>query len=145
MPIVITKAEVKRKCRIPSSDSTWDSDIEALIAEMQPSLEYGIADVYLNNTGDSRLQAVLKLGILEIISGEFIRQLMREVGASEEFKIAGLTVSARADHGAKLIEQGQARLKAFRKAQEEHSDSTQIASTTEYATRAFTDENMGNW
>ena len=145
MAITITKAEVKRKCRISASDTTYDSDIDALIAEMQPGLEYGIADAYLNDTGNTRLQAVLKLGILEIISGEFIRQLFREAGASEEFKIAGLTVGARADHGAKLMEQGQARLLPFRRAADDLSDETQIRSTTEATERTFTDDSMRMW
>lgn len=145
MAIVITKAEIKRKCMIPASETAYDSDIDALIAEMQPGIEYTIADSYLNDTGNSRLQALLKLGILEILSGEFIQQIFRKAGASESFKIGSLTIGARPQHGLKLIEQGQTRLCPFRKAVDDLLDVTQIASTNEDSDRVFTDENMRAW
>ena len=81
MAITITRAEVKRKCMIPAADTTYDFDIDALVAEMQPSIEYAIADEYLSDTGNTRLQATLKLGILEIVSGEFLQQLNRAIAA----------------------------------------------------------------
>lgn len=145
MAITITKAEIKRKCMIPISDTTYDSDIDALIAEMQPGIEYTIADAYLNDTGNSRLQALLKLGMLEIMSGEFIQQLFRKAGASESLKIGSLTIGARPQYGAKLIEQGQLRLRPFRKAVDDLADVTQIASTTEDTDRIFTSDDMRIW
>ena len=65
MAITITRADVKRKCMIATSDTTYDSAIDSLISEMQPALEYGIAPEYVADTGNTGLQATLKLGILE--------------------------------------------------------------------------------
>jgi len=145
MAITITRAEVKRKCMIPSSETTYDSDIDALIAEMQPSVEYTISDAYLNNTSNTKLQAVLKLGILEILSGEFLGQLYREMGASESVKVGSVTIGSRKDYGAALVQQGTARLKPFRKAIEGLSDETGITSTTSEADRTFDSESMKVW
>ena len=145
MAITITRAEVKRKCMIPSSETGYDSDIDALIAEMQPSVEYTIADSYLSQTSDTKLQAVLKLGILEILSGEFLQQLLRETGASEEFSVGGLSLGARKDLGANLITQGTARLSPFRKAIEGLSDDSEIASNTSETERTFDAESMKVW
>ena len=145
MAITITKAEVKRKCMIPASETGYDSDIDDLIDEMQPSIEYTIADTYLNDTGNANLQAVLKLGILEIISGEFTQQLYREAGASEEFKVGSVTMGARREHGVKLIAQGTTRLRPFRKAIDGLSDEVGIASTTIDTDRTFTDDSMKVW
>ena len=115
MAISITKAEVKRKCAIPSANTSYDSDIDSLISEVQPAVEYTIADIYLNDTGNSKLQSALKLGILEIISGEFLEQLCREIGASEEFSVAGVSIGERKERGQALILQGSARLASFLK------------------------------
>jgi len=145
MAITITRAEVKRKCMIPASETTYDSDIDSLITETQPSVEYTIADVYLNDTGNTKLQAVLKLGILEIISGEFVQQLYREAGAAEEFKAGSITIGVRSDYGAKLIVQGTARLRPFRKAIDGLSDEAQITSTAEDTDRTFTQDSMKVW
>jgi hypothetical protein len=145
MAITITRAEVKRKSMIPSSETTYDSDIDALIAEMQPSVEYTIADSYLGQTSDTKLQAVLKLGILEILSGEFLQQLQRETGASEDFSIGGLSVGARRDLGANLTAQGTARLRPFQKATDELPDGAEIASNTSETERTFDAESMKVW
>jgi len=145
MAITITRAEVKRKSMIPASDTTYDSDIDALIAEMQPSIEYTIADLYLNDTTNLKLQATLKLGILEIISGEFLQQLYREAGASEAVKVGSITVGSRREHGANLLEQGTARLFPFRKATAVPSDEAEIAGTTTDKDRTFTDDSMKVW
>ena len=145
MAITITKAEVKRKCRISASDTTYDSDIDALISEMQPTIEYTIASGYYNDTGNTKLQALLKLGILEVLSGEFLQQLTREAGASESFNVGGVGIGAIPDHGAKLIAQGTARLRPFRKAIDGLSDEAEISSTTSDTDRIFTDDSMKVW
>ncbi|MCX6374534.1 MAG: hypothetical protein NTU88_00590 [Armatimonadetes bacterium] len=145
MAITITRAEIKRKCMIPSSDTTYDSDIDALIIEMQPSVEYTIADVYLNDTSNTKLQAVLKLGILEVMSGEALQQLRREPGVSEDLSVAGVSIGARKDHGATLIEQGTSRLQPFRKIAEETADGSAISSTTSGTDRTFTSDAMEVW
>jgi len=113
--ISITTAEVKRKAMIADSVTTYDTAISALITEMQSPLEYSIADSHLAATSDTNLQATLKLGMLEIITGEFIEQLRREIGGSEEFSINGLSVGASALRGVDLVQQGATRLAPYLK------------------------------
>ncbi|MHB1001903.1 MAG: hypothetical protein ACYC27_21900 [Armatimonadota bacterium] len=145
MAISITKADIKRKCRIPASDIAYDSDIDSLIAEMQPSIEYTIAETYIDDTANTRLQSILKLGILEILSGEFLQQLSREVGVSEAVTIGSITIGAAPDQGAKLIAQGTSRLLPFRKAIDGMSSEIGISSTTAQSDRIFTSGSMEVW
>lgn len=145
MAITITKAEVKRKCSIPSADTTYDSDIDALISEMQPGIEYTIAETYIDDTSNTRLQSILKLGILEILSGEFLQQRSREAGASETVSIGSITIGSTPDLGAKLISQGTSRLQPFRKAIDGMSSEIGISSSTSAADREFTGESMEVW
>jgi len=130
MPISITTADVKRKAAIASADTTYDSSIASLISEMQPAIEYSIAAVYLNDT-TTNLQATLKLGILEMITGEFLEQLRRELGASEEFAVAGVTVGASTVKGVDLIQQGATRLAPYLKAALPMMSEGLASSTTE--------------
>lgn len=130
MAITITTADVKRKAAIASTDTTYDSSIASLISEMQPAIEYSIADVYLNGS-TTNLQAALKLGILEMITGEFLEQLRRELGNSEEFAVAGVSVGASAVKGVDLIQQGATRLAPYLKAALPMMSDTLASSTTE--------------
>jgi len=142
MAITITTAEVKRKAMIPSSETGYDSAISALITEMQGPLEYSIADVYLNDTTE-KLQAALKLGMLEIITGEFLEQLRRELGNSEQFSAGGVTLGAAAQCGVELIQQGAARLAPYLKAAlPAMSDSASSSTTEDEETDFSTDEEV---
>jgi len=114
MSISITTADVKRKCMITTSDH--DTSISALITEMQPALEHSIADAYLADTDNANLQATLKLGMLEVMSAEFLEQLRREVGASGQFSAGGVSVTDEAHAGADLVQQGATRLAPYLKA-----------------------------
>jgi len=116
MAILITLADVKRKAGIDSTNTDYDSAISSLISEMQGPLEYSIADCYLNDTTNTNLQATLRLGILEMIAGEFAEQLRREPGGSEQFGIAGLTMGPAGVTGVELIQQGATRLAPYLKA-----------------------------
>ena len=115
MAISITVADVKRKAGIDPAITSYDSAITSLIAEMQPPLEYSIADCYLGDASNVKLQATLKLGILEMIAGEFVEQLRRELGGSEQFGVAGLTMGPSATTGVELIQQGATRLAPYLK------------------------------
>lgn len=137
MAINIARAEVKRKCMIASGDTTYDSEIDGLISEMQPAVEFTIADSYLNDTGNNSLQAALKLGILEIISGEFLEQMCRELGASEEFKVGSVTIGQRKDRGRALVLQGAARLAPFLKSMQPTQSETDVQSSTKDQDREF--------
>jgi hypothetical protein len=142
MAITITTAEVKRKAMIASSDTSYDSAISSLITEMQAPLEYSIADVYLNDS-TANLQATLKLGILEIITGEFLEQLRREFGSSEEFSVAGVSVGASAQRGIDLIQQGATRLGPYLKgALPMMADSVPASTTSDQDTEFTIDEEV---
>ena len=145
MAITITKADVKRKCMIPTSDTSYDSSIDSLIAEMQPAIEYGIESAYLAETGNAGLQATLKLGILELMSGEFLEQMCREAGASEEFSVAGVTVGERKERGMALMQQGAERLAPYLKSSSSTTSETQIKSTTEDADRILSGDESAVW
>ncbi len=145
MAITITRAEVKRKCMISSSDTTWDTDADALMAELQPSIEYTIADQYLNDTANTKLQAVLKLGILEMVSGELLQQIYRTAGASESVSVGGVSLGVRQEHGAKLIDQGVARLRPFQKLTDGLTDEAVIATNADNREREFSSASMEGW
>ena len=145
MAITITKADVKRKCMIPTSDTSYDTSIDSLIAETQPAIEYGIVSSYLADTGNAGLQATLKLGILELMSGEFLEQMCRETGASEQFSIAGLTVGERKERGMSLMQQGAERLVPYLKSSALTTTETLITSTTEDADRILNEDESAVW
>lgn len=130
MSINITRADVKRKCMIPAADTTYDTSLDTLIAEMQPAVEFTLADEYLADTANTRLQAVLKLGLLEVVSGEFLQQLAREMGITEEFSIGGVTIGRIKEQGPALIQQGAARLAPFLKSMQPMMSESTIVSTT---------------
>jgi len=130
MSISITTADVKRKAMIATADTTHDSSISSLITETQPVIEHSIASTYLADTSDSGLQATLKLGILEIITGEFLEQLARAEGALEQFGVAGLTVGESKRRGVDLIRQGAARLDPYLKSRLPMIAESGSASTT---------------
>lgn len=130
MAVTITKADVKRRLMIATTDTTYDSAIDALISEMQPALEYRIDPSYLADTANAGLQATLKLGMLEIMCGEFLEQTRREAGACEEFTIAGLTVGARQEHGTTLLQQGYDRLTPYVKGDAQVATEDLIMSST---------------
>lgn len=143
MAITITTADVKRKCMIPSGDTTYDSSIASLISEMQPAVEFTIADSYLADTGNTGLQAAMKLGILEIISGEFLQQLAREMGNTEEFSIGGVTVGEIKERGPVMLQQGAARIAPYLKSVQPMMAESTICSTTEGVEPAFSIEEGG--
>jgi hypothetical protein len=137
MAITITKADVKRKCMIPTSDTTYDPQIDSLIAEMQAAVEYTVADAYLSDTGSIGLQAALKLGVLETIAGEFLQQLAREFGNMEQFSIGGVTIGEMKERGPALVQQGAARLAPFLKSVQPMMAESAISSSTRETEPAF--------
>ena len=130
MAITITRADVKRKSMIPTSDTTYDSSIDGLISEMQAAVEYSIADAYLTDTGNVGLQAALKLGMLEVISGEFLQQLARQAGNLEQFSVGGVTLGEMKERGPALVQQGTARLAPFLKSMQPMMSESSVKSTT---------------
>lgn len=130
MTISISVADVKRKAMIETGDTSFDSAIAGLISEMQPAIEHAIAPRYLHDTSDAGLQATLRLGMLETITGEFIQQMRRRAGAAEEFSIAGVSMGPSAVDGTELIERGQKRLAPYLRAALPMAAETISASST---------------
>jgi hypothetical protein len=144
MAISVTRADVKRKLMIATADTSYDSAIDSLISEMQPAIEYRVDPSYLADTENAGLQATLKLGMLEIICGEFLEQTRRETGACEEFTIAGLTVGARQERGTALTQQGYDRLTPYARSTAQDSTDALIASSTSQSDRALPSDS-GIW
>ncbi len=86
--LTVTRDDVKRKTRLGSE---YDAEIDALIAEMLPVIEYAIDPLYLQEP-ESGLLATLNLGALEVIAGEMLATLWREVGALVGFRFGWLQV-----------------------------------------------------
>lgn len=113
MAITVARDDVKRKCQI--SDTSQDSAIDALIAEMVPALEGSLAREALASA-DTRVQAAIKLGVTELVCSELLAQRAREPGFGEEFQVGGIRVGQFWERGRQLAEQGNARLAPFRRA-----------------------------
>ncbi len=142
--MTITVDDVKRKCMIAGDDDSHDDSIEARIAEMQPALEFTLDPLYLNETGDAKLQALLQLGALELIAAEFLAQRWREAGFAEEFQAGGVRVGQFWERGKQLLELGTARLAPFRRSLAEASGETRVIASAP-GDRQFTDDTMRGW
>ena len=110
MAVTVTAADVKRKAMITGSD--YDSRVSALIAESVPAISAAIDEMWLESTNPN-IMAALNLGALEIITGEFLEELSREAGATEEFSLPGFTLGASKEKGDKLMARGRERLKPY--------------------------------
>ncbi len=86
--LTVTRDDVKRKTRLGSE---YDAEIDALIAEMLPAIEYALDPIYLDNP-EAGLLATLNLGALEIIAGEMLASLWRDASALVGFRFGWLQV-----------------------------------------------------
>ncbi|BCW98983.1 MAG: hypothetical protein KatS3mg024_1810 [Armatimonadota bacterium] len=116
MPLSVTRSDVKRKCMVASSEATYDSAIDALIAEMLPAIEHSLDPMYVQDTSNTGLQAELRLGALELIAAEFLAQRAREPGFMEELQVGGVRLGPAWERGRALAEQGSARLAPYQRA-----------------------------
>ena len=93
-----------------------------LLTGQQAALEYTLDPAILAaSAGDAGLQATLTLGVAEALAGEFLRRQARAPGATDDFHLGPLTVSAsRTDNQAQLGERlsllGLKRLEPFGRA-----------------------------
>jgi hypothetical protein len=134
MALSVSVAAVRAKCRI--LDTEFDTEIQDLIDEQLPVIEYAVLAEHIANTGDTGLQATLNLGATEIIAGEFLAQTFREPGVAEEIQVGELTIGNRLPPRALVIdpymlkEQGWKRLSPYlkpRSASERASRTTHIS------------------
>lgn len=116
----VTLAGVKLLCGI--GDTSQDTGITALIVLEQPALEYALDLAVLANAAtDAGLQATLTLGAAEALAGAFLRNQARAPGATDDFHLGPLTISAsRTDGPAQMAERltasGAKRLEPFARA-----------------------------
>lgn len=123
MPILpVTIADLKPLLALQSADTTFDADLTILLTGRQAALEYTLDPAVLTaSAGDAGLQATLTLGMAEALAGEFLQRQARAPGATDDFHLGPLTVSAsRTDNQAQLGERlaatGVKRLEPFGRA-----------------------------
>jgi hypothetical protein len=123
MPILpLTIADLKPLLALDAADTTFDADLTVLLTGQQAALEYTLDPAILTaSAGSAGLAATLTLGVAETLAGEFLRRQARAPGATDDFHLGPLTVSAsRTDNQAQLGErlwaQGVKRLEPFGRA-----------------------------
>ncbi len=152
LPLAIT--DLKPLLAIAAADTSADADLTLLLAAQQPALEYGLDPAILAaSAGSAGLLATLVLGMAEALAGEYLRRQARVPGATDDFHLGPLTVSAsRSDNAAQLGERlaahGLKRLEPFGRAarqvavdasagQPDGSSRTQILIQTDLAASAL--------
>lgn len=113
MSLTVTRARVKEKCGI--ADTTYDSTIDNLIAEVTPAIEFAIRDLHLADVGSANLQATLSLGATEIVCGEFLDQIARSPGASEILTVGAISMAPNDAPARQIKASGWRRLRPFLK------------------------------
>ena len=120
LPLAIT--DLKPLLAIAAADTSADADLTLLLAAQQPALEYSLDPAILAaSAGSAGLAATLLLGMAEALAGEYLRRQARAPGATDDFHLGPLTVSAsRTDNaaqmGEKLAAHGLKRLEPFGRA-----------------------------
>lgn len=139
MGIVVTRDAVKRTAAV--SSSTYDAQIDALIAELTPVIEYTLSAEAL---ADPELAPILSRAATEIIAGEFLAQRLREQGATEAFEVGGVRIGESPQARANLndpfglVQQGWSRLAALLKP-------VYVKSNASQRDRQVTEESMSGW
>lgn len=90
MSLIVTTAKVKDRAGI--TGTAYDTKISSLIVDWVATLEHAIEASYINDVGNTGLQATLNLGATEMVTGEFLAQLAREPGGSEGLYFGWLEV-----------------------------------------------------
>ncbi len=122
MPLPLTIADLKPLLALKAADTTFDAELTLLLAGRLATLEYALDPAVLTaSAGDDGLRATLMLGAAEALAGEFLRRQARAPGATDDFHLGPLTVSAsRTDNQAQLGERlsaaGMKRLEPFERA-----------------------------
>ncbi len=118
----LTIADLKPLLALGATDTTYDADLTLLLLGQQAALEYTLDPAILTaSAGNAGLLATLTLGVAEALAGEFLRRQARAPGATDDFHLGPLTVSAsRTDNPAQLGERlaalGVKRLEPFGRA-----------------------------
>ena len=93
--LTITRDDLKKLCALDLTDTTPDAALDAVIAAEQSVFEYVLDPaVLMASSGSEGLRATLTLGVSEALSGSYLRRLARAPGATDDFHIGPLNVSA---------------------------------------------------
>lgn len=120
LPLAIT--DLKPLLALAASNTMADADLTLLLAAQQPALEYGLDPAILAaSAGNAGLQSTLMLGVAEALAGEYLRRQARAPGATDDFHLGPLTISAsRTDNmaqlGERLVSLGMRHLEPFGRA-----------------------------
>lgn len=120
--LTILRADLKRLGGIDPADTSSDTALDAVIAAEQGASEYALDPAILGASPlDAGLRATLTLGVAESLAGSFLKGQARAVGATDDFHVGPLTITAsRTDNlaqlGERLHAQGQKRLEPFARA-----------------------------
>ncbi len=118
----ITIADLKPLCGIDVGETGSDAALSALLLGPQAALEYALdPGILAASAGDAGLRATLVLGTAEALAGEYLRRQARVPGATDDFHLGPLTISASrtdsvAQLGERLAATGQKRLEPFGRA-----------------------------
>ena len=120
MPILpITVADLKPLLALQTTDTAFDTEMGGLLTTAQAAIEYTLDPAVLAaSAADAGLGALLKTGVAEMLAGEFLRRQARAPGATDDFHLGPLTVSAsrtdnQAQLGERLVISGIKRLEPF--------------------------------
>ncbi|MCC6446209.1 MAG: hypothetical protein IT210_22500 [Armatimonadetes bacterium] len=113
--LAISAEDIKDILFIPAEEAAYDAAITAHIARSQLAVEYRIAGDYLLDASAPGLQALLRLGVMEVLAGEFAEQAASEEGSVEAFQIASIRIGERSPDPAGLRTRGWERLAPFLK------------------------------
>ena len=120
--LTIALNDLKNLCALSLTDTTPDADLNAVIAAEQSVYEYALDPAILTaSAGSAGLGATLTLGVSELLAGSYLRRQSRAPGATDDFHIGPLDVSAsKTDSLPQLAErlatQGLKRLEPFGRA-----------------------------
>lgn len=95
-----------------SVKTIYDADIDSLITEFQTGIIDGL------DAGYSTYEDIVKIGIIDLIAGEFLNAIRRNGGsgsAVESFALAGLSLGEFKETGDALIARGLEFIKPFKK------------------------------
>jgi len=117
--LTIVRDDLKQLCGLEVSDTSPDAGLDAVIAAEGSVCEYALDPaVLMASVGSEGLRATLTLGVAESLAASWLRRQARAPGATDDFHIGALTVSAsRTDSLPQMAErlamQGTKRLEPF--------------------------------
>jgi len=120
--LTITRDDLKRLCVLDLTDTTPNTDLDAIIAGEQSVCEYALDPAILAaSAGSDGLRATLTLGVSEMLAGSYLRRQARAPGATDDFHIGPLDVTASKTDSLpqiaeRLAAQGLKRLEPFARA-----------------------------